>query len=402
MTEKTINYIKLPDGNTYPIEDANALTKQQITNCVAEIPQRIKLELSNGTVTLKAGSEVIIPNGFEVDGTTPKFDYVTIESDLSISTWGSGITDTCVLGFRKNEQTSNFITLLPNCIFSGSTKPTPNVGNYWLWYDTTNNKIKYTSNNGATWTSEYCAFSLAITQVTNSVFTSINQVFNGMGYIGSTIWVDKGVKGLIPNGRNEDGLFNNIEYTADKIYMRTFADTVNLTQEVFVFTPFNPEFSYFRGAGGFEITQDGFVYVPKRDETLKGFVALSVSSTNGKITIFTPKQPFRAIDYSDKSEVSGWGMPSSKVVTLTAGASGTRYTAPADGWVKCWGYKDTTGDGYVQLYSSGGMSTHGYVPKSWGSGHIFIPVRAGQQFWVEHYNDISDARIEFYYAQGEV
>ena len=35
----------------------------QNTNCITEIPNDIKLELSNGTLTLKAGSKVYVPNG---------------------------------------------------------------------------------------------------------------------------------------------------------------------------------------------------------------------------------------------------------------------------------------------------------------------------------------------------
>ncbi|MBQ9150293.1 hypothetical protein IJX73_05110, partial [bacterium] len=56
----------------------------QITNCITEIPQRINLELTDGVLTLKAGSVVTVPNGFEIDGQTPKFDYVTIDSDKQL------------------------------------------------------------------------------------------------------------------------------------------------------------------------------------------------------------------------------------------------------------------------------------------------------------------------------
>ena len=44
-----------------------------VTNCITGIPQDIKLELSSGTLTLKAGSKVYVPNGFEQDGTTKKY-----------------------------------------------------------------------------------------------------------------------------------------------------------------------------------------------------------------------------------------------------------------------------------------------------------------------------------------
>ena len=103
-----------------------------------------------------------------------------------------------------------------------------------------------------------------------------------------------------------------------------------------------------------------------------------------------------------KSLISGFGMPSTKVVSLTVGASGTKYTAPANGWVRCWGYKNTAGNGYVQLYTSGGVATHGYVPQGWGCGNLTVPVRKGQQFFVQDYNDTSSAVLQFYYAQGEV
>ena len=60
------------------------LNKTQITNCITEIPQDIKLELNNGVLTLKAGSKVYVPNGFEADGTTRKFDEIVFDSDLQV------------------------------------------------------------------------------------------------------------------------------------------------------------------------------------------------------------------------------------------------------------------------------------------------------------------------------
>ena len=212
--------------------DANAksynnLTNRQLTNCLLEVPQRIKLELNNGTLTLKAGSEVIFPNEFEEDGVTPKFDYVTIENDLSISKWGTDVTGICSLGLRKDGEIFKFTTLLPSTLFSGSTKPTPNVGKWWEWYDTVNNKINYTSNNGTSYDSDYCSFPFALIQTKNSVFISIDQIFNGWGYIGSTVWLDKGVKCLIPNGRNDDRTLKNIEVITSNIDLKTVATTAN-------------------------------------------------------------------------------------------------------------------------------------------------------------------------------
>ena len=54
----------------------------KITNCITEIPQNINLELKDEALTLKAGSKVIVPNGFEADGTTPKFDEIIVANDI--------------------------------------------------------------------------------------------------------------------------------------------------------------------------------------------------------------------------------------------------------------------------------------------------------------------------------
>ena len=51
--------------------DNKYLGTYNITNCVIEEPQRIKLDLTDGNLTLKKGSELFIPNGFEEYGVTP-------------------------------------------------------------------------------------------------------------------------------------------------------------------------------------------------------------------------------------------------------------------------------------------------------------------------------------------
>ena len=58
----------------------------------------------------------------------------------------------------------------------------------------------------------------------------------------------------------------------------------------------------------------------------------SLIYSNGRITSFTPKTAFHALDYNDKSTISGWSMPSSRYIDLTLGASGSTYTAPANGF----------------------------------------------------------------------
>jgi hypothetical protein len=258
-----------------------ALDKSQITNCLLEVPQNIKLELKDGVLTLKAGSKVIVPNG------GGKFDEVVIESDLTHATTANGVL---MLVATK----SNLSPFYVSKCFSGSTAPTVS-GSGYLWYDTTNNKLKVF--NGTTWGERGDSLPIAIVTADGTSYTSIDQVFNGMGYIGSTIWVDKGVKGLIPNGRNADGSLKNIEITVNKVLAFTAAasytaDAVLLLQSGAVTCLRDIFYDY--------AELENLIY--KRDGSNNALYFINsgkVSFSSGVITSFTPKLPFRAVDYND-------------------------------------------------------------------------------------------------------
>ena len=285
----------------------NTGLNNKITNCLLEVPQRIKLELVDGTLTLKAGSEVIIPNGFEADGKTPKFDYYTMPSDRSGATGGSQLV------YCYNPSKNIWGASAQDACSSGDTAPTSPVNNHY-WYDTANNIVKRWSNNA--WVGGYSL------PVCLSSKTLISQIFNGIGYIGSTVFVDKGVKGLIPNGRNEDGSLNNKEFITDKLLINTYTSangsfvlrindgkTVNATSDVVYDEVKN------------------LIYV--KNTTYPSTVIGDIVYSNGVITSFQPKLPFRAVDYNDKSTIMSWGMPDySTVITVAIGAT---FTAPSNG-----------------------------------------------------------------------
>ena len=249
----------------------------KITNCLLEVPQNIKLELNNGTLTLKAGSKVIVPNG------TGIFNEVTIANDISVSP-----NDGEKMFFLHPDGTQIYHANISNQIYSGTTQPSITYG---FWYDTTNNVVKFTGN-GSTWLS---GFSLPLAKGANS---SIDQVFNGMGYIGSTAWVDKGVKGLIPNGRNENGSLNNIEFTTSKIVTYTNPSNYTFSNYGWVMTPDLNIIPYDLTMYKYN-EQENCNYelynVRKQFSTLLA----SCSVNGGVISNFQPKQPFVAVDYND-------------------------------------------------------------------------------------------------------
>ena len=187
------------------LSNSNTLRRNQLTNAILEAPKHIKLALSGGNLVLKAGSVVSIPNGFEEDGTTLHFDYVEIENDLTLASYNGTYTE-CV---RVNPSIGLNSANADKC-FSSATAPTfTGVG---LWYDLQNNLLKYSLDSGTTWTSGF-SMPLCLCGVVNNVRSSIDEIFNVIGYIGNTLWASKGLKILAPNGRNEDGSLKNIEYT---------------------------------------------------------------------------------------------------------------------------------------------------------------------------------------------
>ena len=173
------------------------------TNRILEIPQDIKLELNNGTLTLKAGSKVYVPNGPGV------FDTYTTQSDKVYTYTADGKWVVMSDGYR-NIDIREFTKT-----FSGNTAPT-GISGYNIWYDTANNYVKKTTDGGSTW---FGGMSLpfAIITISGGAITSIDQVFNGFGYIGSTIFALPGVKVQTPNGKNEDGTYKTVIRTLDSV-----------------------------------------------------------------------------------------------------------------------------------------------------------------------------------------
>lgn len=384
---ETLNSVKANKdlSNLSEVGEKHFLNKSQITNCITEIPQNIKLELNNGVLTLKAGSIVTVPNGFEADGKTPKFDYVSIESDLTLTATQTNTYQEFLFINPHNQ----FEAVPSSYCTSGGTKPTTFFGSHAVWYDTTNNRLKLTSNSGSSWVEGLC-LPIALFTITTTAITSINQVFNGFGYIGSTIWVDKGVKGLIPNGRNEDGTLNNIEFTTEKVTTISVSDPIK-------YFGIKLEGGLKAGVYGDWLYNESTNTVQIGNDIYTWMYGGTLTCTNGVISNFQPKLPFKVID---KYEASGLSMPSSKYIDLTLGASGTIYTAPANGWVSV-NKTATASNQNLDIGSSGvGFDIHSSSNGQWLC--VSTPVRKGTTFYVNYTAGGAVNWFRFRYAEGEV
>lgn len=301
-TEMLENYSTTEEVNSalaLKQDTATAVNYDNISNCITEIPQDINLTLSSGTLTLKAGSKVYIPNGFESDGTTPKFDVVTIASD-TIKTESNSNNHTWLLFYKNGSVYHSDI----NYCYSDSIAPTGQQ--YMCWYDTTNNLVKRTTNSGSTWESGF-SLPLCIDTSSNGAISSIDQVFNGAGYIGSTIFVLPGIRGLIPNGRNEDGTLKNIEAIQQTVNMRHFNttskdyalgiknnDTIGYWTDLYWYYDEYKNYNYSRNSGeGYNIWEESIVGSFSTD-------------SNSRIINFRLKTAFHAVDYNDAMLKSDW------------------------------------------------------------------------------------------------
>ena len=405
LTDDNINHNPLTD-TTYWKEfglGGGSGLENKITNCLLEVPQRIKLELNDGVLTLKKGSQVIVPNGFEADGTTPKFDEVVIKNDISqtvTSAWGTGKHILCY-----NRTDNAFLLRIAH---ASGTSPS---GDYTIYYNTATNVVRDTNI-----TDKELSLPIGFATVGNLAFTSIDQVFNGMGYIGSTAWVDKGVKGLIPNGRNADGSLKNIEFTTSRVLTKTSTGTtpfvLGINQNSFSIDvvyfysqeekPTASNYIWYKPSENILIDHDGIIR--------QGCVCIDASRVNGTITSFQPKLPFRAVDYNDFREqlatktdmlqASGAGMPSRKYIDLTLGASGSTYTAPANGWFYFYG-ETSQANQWVSMYSNFKIGMTGNSAFSSFGVPCYVPVLKNDTIRI-YYNIpwSSKSQFGFYYAQG--
>lgn len=396
---------------------STAVNYNNISNCITYIPQDIKLELNNGILTLKAGSKVYIPNGKD-QYSNNKFDVVTIDSDLSIPKWNNTVPG--LISITSNRET--WVALLEQQ-YSGISAPT---SQYALWYDTSNNKIKSTSNAGSTWAEGYC-FPIAICIANSSKWISIDQIFNGFGYIGNTVYALPGVKGLIPNGRNADGSLKNIEFTLDKVRTTKY-EVTNSTRNIDLNLYENGEFTGFSSAFVFKQTntppRSGINMLWYNTETnvykytnIAGNAWVDVNlfcagnailNDDGKVSSLIFKTAFHALDYNDKSTISGWSMPSTKYIDLTLGSNGSAYIAQGNGYLYL--KKNYTAiNQYIWFkyyYSNSAMENSVMDITFWGSNNgfigAFIPVRKGSKTEVYYNADGDTLEFRFIFAEGEV
>ena len=229
------------------------LNTQQITNCLLEVPQRVKYTLVDGALTILAGSVIIVPYGTTDLSSTYPVGATFINDDLKVydTCWDSTNNQFFVWAELQSDVVrassaggtvairtialyiSDSDLILTNFLNTESVSSDSSASATSLFYNTTSNLVKGKSSGTIDPRTGSFPIMKTITNATYNV-SAIKQVFNGFGYIGSVIWADKGIKYLRPNGKNADGTLNNIEATTDKLMLLNLSSLAN-TYQILVF-----------------------------------------------------------------------------------------------------------------------------------------------------------------------
>lgn len=396
-----------PDGGTIP--EVNTDTNQQvlsndgtnlswrneqvgynqITNCITEIPQDIKLEINNGTITLKAGSKVYNGNGV-LKITTTDISSINANYDGQVLIALSKDFDVLLTGFVPGETVSELPT---------------STASFKIYYNTTDKKCYLDTTDG--W--QECSLPIALGTSTVSSWVSIDQVFNGFGFVGSTIFALPEVKGLSPNGNdsltgikknNIISIENILTYTCPNItanvILDLYANKIAINSQAFdkpttdlIFFDEINNYNY----AGLGISNDIWVG--------------SARIENGKIVLFNPKHPISLIDKNDSSWVAQQAMPSKKYINLELGISGTVYTAVANGYIQLV-KQATAANQYLVAYDTNLPSTtvdENTIAIKWSTSGVndvlYFPVRKGQQFIIGYTFGGQTIAFRLIFAQGD-
>lgn len=403
--------------------DKNTIIDKFNSNRIVSIPQDIVITFDSGVLTLISGSKLYVPNGFESDGTTPKFDIFILQKDV-ISTRNSSVKE-----FYMYETKNDVISQWGNSSFciisSGTTAPTGKT--FMCWYDLNDNKIKVTKDSGATWEDRGMSFPFCLATSSDTAIKQVDQLFNGFGYIGSTCYILPGVTGYIPKGLNSDGTLINEIITQTKVSITTVTSSWGTGSETFFF---NGVDSYIHRASKncfYQATQPivkdvenywfntaSGKYYETKDSGLtwtefKAIPAFTITFDNSLITSLKSCGVHELVnsnatnlsDYG-REIISGLGKPSDKYIELTLGATNTYYLAPANGWFTCVKRAASAGQ-YLYLrtlISNVGIQTS--ISNANEYGVVTIPISKGDICIVVYTaTGQGDAeRFRFVYDQG--
>lgn len=398
---------KINDGLNSLANASDALRQTQVTNCILEAPNNIKIDINeNGYLVLKSGSTLIIPAGLDDEG-NKKFEHKTLESDV-VFTNTDAITSNLkdfmpIVWYSNDASTAHSIGgVCVSQMFAGETAPT-NAQNMY-WYDTANNLIKFSGDKGTSWDSgmvsfPICQADMIFESASVKYFNYPKAIFSHCGFIGSAYWLDKEVKYLAPNGKSETGTLNNIEgITQDvQIHIITDEESNNTASKCLAWVSSN-SISWWGNASVkpsyTKPSVTGYIRYFDTNENYWKKAELSTTFTNTNLCPFATfnintqnqilsMQPYEIMQVAIGNN-SVFGPDYTAGITVPA----FPYTAVYDGWLTASivGDNGTGQNGYIQLNGTTVAHTHGldYTTSQW-----VIPVSRGDVITVHQVGSVT-------------
>ena len=325
----------------------NSFIGQHVTNYIKSISQDIKLELNNGTLTLKAGSKVYVPNGVGV------FDTRIITSDVTLP--AQMYNDLKIpLIFADGY---GIVSLLSQASGTIESRPAASTS-YLLYYATDENKCYF---DDGSW--HQCSFPIALVSRNNSIgYYCIDQVFNGFGYIGNTVFALPGIVAEMPNGKETNGVLKNTEVTTTEVKTYTFSSLSDFGYSIYLTplglnyvlsTNYSESFTVPTNKTGYALWLDkntNLFYAKDFDVTDSSWTQVQLignvckfNTVSGIISNFNNKEPLTLLDSNTLDNIPH--------IIETWSSDSAWYRVYSDGWCEQGNYFiGLTGTQTINLY----------------------------------------------------
>ena len=413
-----------PVGNTIEIEYRNLEEGTSITITTPRNSSYDVAGISEKKLVSKAGSKVWIPYGtteaYKVGDTDAYGNTVVATSwDGAKFFYAIELQSDTSQNFSRTDTSKRLVFMELNTSLSGAVNMGSGTSpvNDTLYYRTDNNTIGYYMSDGS-FIQTSLPLGVCVADGTY-MFGSINQIFNGFGYIGSTVFALPGVRGLTPNGRNADGSLKNTEFVTDKVIVSPswndgqdrslflFLSSDNILRRTYTYNYFvqknTPSVS--TALANWYNPEENIMYAYEQSTNKWNraeFICVGnyLITINSNVSYFNPKTTFQAVDRNDTSWLSGLDAPSNRYIDLTLGASGATYTAPASGYY----YTRLVGTSgnyfYLRNRSASSIADGGTFGAK--AMDVSVRVKKGDEVYLVYNGTISTVEVfRFIYAEGE-
>ena len=196
------------------------LKPEEVSDCILEIPQNIKLGLEDNVLTIKAGSVLTV--------TGSSYATATVTTDVS-RTFGSA-QDGRYMVFATGAAFSLSLPRALNNVYSGdsSSYPTEGIDSGTVYFNTTDKLLYYYDTDSSTWkTWDISYYPLCCLDCVDGAWSFAkdsngnDMIFNSAGFIGKHIFCMPDVTYLCGNGIDANG---------NKLSLRNTVSSFTITQ----------------------------------------------------------------------------------------------------------------------------------------------------------------------------